>query len=143
MCLLLNFVTLSSSEFLLFVELNLLVVLGTSGMTYDFFLYPDQFFNSQMKSKYVFVVCFCHGKEDNYFLLLQRSLHRFNYCNFCTVFAANEVNGSRFLQASVEFGLSTEKVSLKQSLLSPFYFFAVLLHIDLCLDCFNWLTGAI
>ena len=76
------------------------------------------------------------------------------YCNVdCTVsiiamfalfFAAYELNGSRFLQASVEFGLSTEKVSLKHSLLSSFLFLcSFFLHIDLCLGCFNWLTGAI
>ena len=59
--------------------------------------------------------------EDNRFLLLQRSLHRFSYFNFCTVFAAYEFNGSRFLQASVEFGMSREKGSLGQSLLSPFF----------------------
>ena len=76
----------------------------------------------KLNQSVLFVVGFWCGKEDNHSLLLQRSLHRFNYCNVCTVFAAYELNGSKFLQASVEFGLSTEKVSLKLSLLSPFLF---------------------
>ena len=40
----LNFVTLSISEFLLFVEQNLLVTLATSGMILDSFVHRDQFF---------------------------------------------------------------------------------------------------
>ena len=43
--LLLNFVSLGNSEFLLFVS-NLLAMLATSWMTYDSFLYPEQLCNS-------------------------------------------------------------------------------------------------
>ena len=96
-------------------------MLTTSGLAHDFFLYPGQFFNYRIKSKFVvFVVCFWCGKEDNHFLNVVCTVSIIAV--FALFFAAYELIGSRFLQASVELGLSTEKVSLKQSLLSPFLF---------------------
>ena len=95
-------------------------MLATSGMTHDFFLYPDQFSIIKL------------NQNLSFFSDVARKTIIFLYCNVvCTVsiiaifslfFAAYELNGSRFLQAPVEFGLSTEKVSLKQSLLSPVLF---------------------
>ena len=94
-------------------------MLATSGLTHDFFLYPDQFFNYQIKSK--FVVCFWCGKEDNHFLNLNVVCTVSIIAIFALFFAAYELIGFRFFQASVEFGMSTEKGSLRQSLLSPFF----------------------
>ena len=56
---------------------------------------------------------------------------------FAQFFAAYELIASMFLQASVEFGLSTEKVSLKHSLISPFFisfqFFYILTSVQIVL----------
>ena len=62
---------------------------------------------------------------------------------FALFFAAYELIASMFLQASVEFGMSREKGSLGQSLLSPFLVLCSAITFDLCLNGFNWLTGAI
>ena len=76
-------------------------------MTHDFYLYPDQFSIIKLNQRLSFV-------SD-----VARKTIIFFYCNvvcivsiiaiFAVFFAAYELNGSRFLQASVEFDMSTEK----------------------------------
>ena len=110
-------------------------------MTHDFFSYPDQFFNYEIKSK--FVVCFWYGKKTIIFF----------YCNVdCIVsiiamFALFLLLMSWMALGSFRLLLSLDCQQKKWVWNNPyyllFYFFAVFLHIDLCLDYFNWLTGAI